>query len=623
MAYRPFMNIATETMARRRLTRSKRQAQADGMSKQTPPGSSTRVDEPASVKGSEATLAGCAQTEERSWRAARLGSISAVLLSMAFPPVGWWPLAWVAPVAWCILIGDGRLAGNRPYRTLYVCGLVHWLLVLHWVRLPHWSAYFGWIVLCGYLAIYVPLFVAISRQFVHRWRVPLVLAAPITWCGLEYVRGYFATGFSMALLGHTQIQWLEMIQVADLGGAYLVSFLIMLVASGIAQCSLARTRVSKTMDRNPPSPTLHWLQSAWPIVFAFSVIACAWGYGDLRLRKLDAHTEMGQSQQAKSDAIQVALIQGSRITTFSGKDDRQETIEEYQALTRQAVLANPAVDVVVWPESMLMVPWLEYTWPVQPPAYWPQDPVELRPMLRYMKSNSQDAASWIARQFGKQAIVGTEAFSLNDQLPQRFNRAMHVDAQGHVDRAYDKMHPVMFGEYVPLGNLFPWLYKLTPMGNGLNAGRAPVTFAVGKVRLCPCICYENTVPHLIRSNLRRLIQSGENPHAMITITNDGWFWGSSQLDLHLACGIFRAIEMRRAMLIAANTGMSADIAPSGRIRSRGDALDETYLIAQVSPSEPVPSVYLTAGDWFAGGSACACLLGLVGCMPSRRTHAAV
>ena len=55
----------------------------------------------------------------------------------------------------------------------------------------------------------------------------------------------------------------------------------------------------------------------------------------------------------------------------------------------------------------------------------------------------------------------------------------------------------------------------------------------------------------------------------MNLTNDGWFWGSSELDMHLAAAIFRAVEVRTPLVIAANTGFSAAIDGSGRLRDRG------------------------------------------------------
>ena len=66
------------------------------------------------------------------------------------------------------------------------------------------------------------------------------------------------------------------------------------------------------------------------------------------------------------------------------------------------------------------------------------------------------------------------------------------------------------------------------------------------------------------------------------------------------------------MLIAANTGVSADIAATGKVLSRGTRLKREYLIAIIRPVEPVRSVYLANGDWMAIGCFMVCLLGGIG-----------
>ena len=77
-------------------------------------------------------------------------------------------------------------------------------------------------------------------------------------------------------------------------------------------------------------------------------------------------------------------------------------------------------------------------------------------------------------------------------------------------------------------------------GQRIDAGPSPICIKLGGLCLCPNICFENTVPHLVRRQVRELIEAGQSPDALITVTNDGWFWGSSLLDHHLACGVFRA-----------------------------------------------------------------------------------
>ena len=153
-----------------------------------------------------------------------------LLVWLAFPPAGAAPLAWLGASVWVWLCRLPRRYSQRDYGGFYLAGLIHWMLVIHWVRLPHWSAWIGWFALSAYLAVYLPLFIALVRQAL-RLGVPLVFAAPIVWSGLEVIRGRAFTGFAMALLGHTQVEMPVLIQIADLFGAYGVSFVIMICGS--------------------------------------------------------------------------------------------------------------------------------------------------------------------------------------------------------------------------------------------------------------------------------------------------------------------------------------------------------------------------------------------------------
>jgi len=112
----------------------------------------------------------------------------------------------------------------------------------------------------------------------------------------------------------------------------------------------------------------------------------------------------------------------------------------------------------------------------------------------------------------------------------------------------------------------------------------------------------------------------QSPDALVTITNDGWFWGSNLLDQHLACGVFRAIEMRRPMLIAANTGFSVWIDNRGQILKQGPRHAEAAVIAQISPNRETATWYEHFGDSIFGfPCAIACLVAAVmGWLPGRR-----
>jgi apolipoprotein N-acyltransferase len=117
--------------------------------------------------------------------------------------------------------------------------------------------------------------------------------------------------------------------------------------------------------------------------------------------------------------------------------------------------------------------------------------------------------------------------------------------------------------------------------------------------LIPNICYETTLPHVIRDQLATLRREGVEPQVLVNLTNDGWFWGSAELEQHLACGIYRAVENRRPLVIAANTGISAWIDGNGRILERGLKHASGIIHAEVQ-LDGRESWYSQHGDWFAG-----------------------
>ena len=180
----------------------------------------------------------------------------------------------------------------------------------------------------------------------------------------------------------------------------------------------------------------------------------------------------------------------------------------------------------------------------------------------------------LVRQVGCAVLVGIDRVEIvpsdTEEIKyEAFNSAVLVDESGNIIATYDKMHRVPFGEFIPLANWFPFLYRLTPLTGGIVAGSKCSrhgAWTMGTL-LSPNICYETVVPHLIRRQWNDfLAKAGRPPEALVNLTNDAWFWGSSELDMHLACGVFRAVETRTPLLIAANGGLSAYVDPMGDIR---------------------------------------------------------
>jgi apolipoprotein N-acyltransferase len=514
----------------------------------------------------------------------------AFLLWLAFPPVDWWPLAWVAPVPWVLLIRREKLEGPRPYLAVWLAGLAFWLAALHWLRLPHPLTSIGWIALAFYFAFYILVFLGLSRAAVHRLCVPVILAAPIVWTGLELVRGHLLSGMTMASLGHTQYRWVPLIQISDLTGAYGVSFLVMFVAACLSRMI----------------PLDGKRRAFWPLAPAGLSVLVVWGYGDVRITGREIIHDPSFSG---APSIHVALIQGSIDTIFgqNGPEDREKIFSQYLGLSKQAVARSPRPDLVVWPETYFLYPLIT----MDPDACQRSPevaaaritPEQARRNLAENIAQTQRAFRAVTAELNTPILVGLDALHYTAEGVRIYNTAAYVTREGELIGRYDKMHPVMFGEYIPLADRIAWLNYVTPLSMGLTPGKKPQSFDLKNLRFAPNICFESVLPHLIRRQVLALRAEGREPDFLVNLTNDGWFWGSSELDLHLACGVFRAVECRKPFLIAANTGFSALIDGDGRILAQGPRRATAILLAEVR-RDPRHSWYLNHGDYFAG----ACLL---------------
>ncbi len=516
---------------------------------------------------------------------------------LALPPVNAWPLAWIAPVPWLLLVRQKQLLGKRPYLTIWLAGFVFWLAAVHWIVMPHPVLILGLLALAFYLGLYVPVFVGLCRVAVHQLRISLLIAAPIIWMGLELAKGHFLSGFTMGSLGHTQVHFTPLIQIADIFGSYGVSAFVIFIAACVARMI--------AWDAAP--------RRVWPIAPLVIVMAMVIFYGILS-NYPNNRGRMGP---------RIALIQGSfAVEVKHDPEMAGKVIASYTQLSIDAikkaqsgssdVSAGPP-DLIVWPETMYRYPLVEFSEDAPDPTGRNGEKMTKeayadrfrRPLFK------------LRTDLGVPLLLGIDRVRGLKDGEEHYNSAVFIPSEGEISGHYDKVHLVAFGEYVPFAVWFPWLYKLTPLPQGAHPGDGPKSFKVGEFRIAPSICYETTIPHLIRGQVAQLREQGEEPDILVNITNDGWFRGSSELDMHLACAVFRAIECRKPMLIAANTGFSAWIDDRGKIVRQGERWVEDKIIA-----EPYlysrPSLYLTIGDWPAGICLLFCgLLVLVGWQKGR------
>src|SRR5690606_18803493 len=185
------------------------------------------------------------------------------------------------------------------------------------------------------------------------------------------------------------------------------------------------------------------------------------------------------------------------------------------------------------------------------------------------------------------------------------------------------MHLLPFGEYIPFVRWLPFLRNYSPITGGAQPGAGPTAIELDGVVYSPNICYETVLPQLIRRQVAELSRQGKMPDVLVNLTNDAWYWGSSELDMHLASGVFRAVEMRTPLVVSANRGLSAHVDHLGRIVAATDRDVSASLVATVSlppRSGQYPSLFAAYGDWFALACLVCCMVLAVVGWRGKRTN---
>jgi apolipoprotein N-acyltransferase len=513
------------------------------------------------------------------WKRMTAAALSGLLLTGAFPKVGFDLLAWGAlvPLLWAV---DGaRLAS--AFRIGFVFGLAHFLSLVYWVvgtmqtygGLPLALAFPVLFLLAAYLALYPALF-AVGVARLSRRPALLWPSAAVLWTAQEFLRARLFTGFPWELLGYSQFSRTHLIQMADLTGVYGVSFLVALVNAALY--SLWKAAAGGASD-----PKARRRRAAVAAAATAAAVAGAWGYGAVRVGSVE-------SAAASAEAVKVALIQGNIPQEIKwDRKFQQQTTEKYARLSMAAKPEAPAL--VVWPETAT-------------PFYFPFH----GPLSRIVFDAVKDT--------GADFLIGSPSFREEGNHLAYYNSAYLVGSDGKVQGRYDKVHLVPFGEYVPFKRYLPFLGKIVEQVGDFRSGRRGAILQWRGRGLGVLICYESIFPVLARA------QVAAGADLLVNITNDAWYGLSSAPFQHFSMAVFRAVENRRVLVRAANTGISGFIDAAGRVTDASGLFVDAVLTRTVSLVK-VPALYTRIGDVFAGAclAAAAVLVALAGRKPRVST----
>jgi apolipoprotein N-acyltransferase len=469
-----------------------------------------------------------------------LAVLSGILLWLSFPGFSWFPLAWIALIPLMISI-----IGATPLKAGLlgiITGLIAYTGITYWIVPTVYTATGSLIqtILCqAVLSVYLSLFIALWAYLIRAVDIKpsllrFSLFSAALWIAFEYFRSWLFGGFPWVLLGYSQWKFLSLIQLAEYTGVFGISFLIVVVNTSILR--------------------LLTTKRALPFVGLLFVFAAVGVLGKVLYIS---------NTTSSPPYIKVAVLQGN-VDQYQKFDAayQSEIIETYTTIARQAARTKP--DIIIWPETSV-------------PGVLPRDPA----LYSWVSS--------LSRETGAYNIVGS---IYNNGGKDYYNSSILFGTEGEILGWHKKNHLVPFGEYIPFRKYLAPFFKIFNEMGDLTKGTQPDLLPVKSVLISSIICSENFFGSLVRRFVRK---GGE---VVVSQTNDAWYLNTSAAMQHFVMNVFRAVENRRTVIVAGNTGVSGIIEPNGRVSAQLPEHERAFLAATVSPSK-VKTFYTIFGDWFA------------------------
>jgi apolipoprotein N-acyltransferase len=497
---------------------------------------------------------------------------TAVMLTLAQQPIGWWPLAWVAYVPFILVcFSESRESStkhrvSRLYLTAFAVSTCYWLGNIYWMS---FVTVVGWIAFCLYTAILWPI-LALSLRWCKNKKIPFFIAAPILVVGIEQMQGFFLGGFYWNYLAHSQFTNTTLIQIADIFGAAGVSFVVAMVNGLIAGFILSVKKLEfriESLEKNRMRCRQSFLipNSKSSILVTVAAVVGTLVYGQWRISQSDTVVAPGPMIAAVQTNIPISVKK-----SFAAE---KQIFDELLEQSNQCISAG--AKLVVWPETMVQA-------------------ILNQQVLRLLvDDHSYKIFDETIREHAKKGVFvlagaydGTPRYDANNiRLAQKFNSAFLYKPDGNqASQKYSKIYLVPFGEMLPFSNI-PLVHKLflkmSPydFDYTIDPGTEYTVFemqpqdANRTYTFSVMICYEDAVPFMARK-FALDAQGSKRLDWLVNISNDGWFvrfengkvLPATELSQHAAICAFRAVENRLAVLRSVNTGISCMVDTLGRIK---------------------------------------------------------
>ncbi len=470
--------------------------------------------------------------------AAGLAALAAVAAQAGFPPFNLWGLALFCLAPLLVALRGQPL--KRAFFIAWVYGFVHSVWGFRWLT--------GTIERFGDLGVFPAFGLLVVLSAYHGCRMGLAgwAAGRAEANGWSHTLSFAAAFVATEVLFPLLFPWYlatsvhsaapELLQVAELGGPIAVGLLILAPSLAIGE-GITALRKGVTIP--------------WRLVTAGLLVpVVAAVYGRVRMAQVDLDI-------AAAPPVRLGLVQANRPM-----NDPTGYLDVLFQLTAEARTAG--AELIVWSESAVQN------------AY---------PHLTYTTALPRD----ITGALGVPTIFGVRM--VRQPVPpetakERWNSVIIADATGTVLGRYDKHILLPFGEYTPLGDWLPALKKLLTHTGSITAGTTNEPLPFGDHRLLALICYEDILPSYVNRAVVAV-----NPDLLVNVTNDSWFGDTAEPWIHLGEARLRAIEHRRYLVRATNSGPSGVIDANGRdvvqsaVWARELVMTEARFMRSVTPYE--------------------------------------
>jgi apolipoprotein N-acyltransferase len=443
-----------------------------------------------------------------------------LVTSLAFPPVGAWPIAFIGVAPLLLLVRERTVPRAMLLGLCFGFGLFG--ATLYWIFL---FGALAWTGLVGLSAASIAVFAAIATLIERRggvvWTAVSLAAA---WTAIDWLRGMWPLGgFTWASLGTSQVDDRGLVRLASVTGVWGVTFVVVFVNAALAAWVARRGR------------------GAVRIGLAAAALAAILAPALIPL------------PAATGDPVTIAVVQVDvRVPADTSPVQEDLTVarrnlEEFRTLRGQ----TPPPDLAVWGEGSL-----------DPGAL--ADPATVADVQAAIRA------------VGVPTTVGAV---VNDPDGTQRTSVLAFDASGQLVDRYDKVHLVPFGEYVPWRRYLSWVSAIKQIPVDRTPGSSIHTITQpGLPSYGTPICFENAFPSIERTMAR------EGASFYVVPVNNASYEFTAAAAQHLEMSRMRAVETGRWVVDAAVSGISAFIDTDGQVVSSTDLFVPGILRDQVRPS---------------------------------------